>query len=660
MKLSSIFYVLCCAAPLLATQLPVQATETTTKPSAAVAAAHLVQNAETEDMNHLQRDGVDIDFEIRPLGNDAMPTEGKLVDIRFRLRDATTGQPISGQVPGAWLDAAQSVPEGGDYQSQCKSRIGYYLKGRMGARPLIDFNSYYLLVLNQDASLTVIDPSISVGGITSTLSRIALKRAPMDWVASTDDKRLYVSMPNAGEVAVIDTNSFKVLTNIAAGPDPIRVALQPDQRYLWVGNDSRHAEQGGVTVIDTQSLERVKTLITGAGHHDITFSDDSRYAFVSNRDAGALTVFDVETLSQVAKINTGPHPLAVAFSPLSQAVYVSDGKDGTVTVVDARSLQVRKVIQIGRGIGPLRFSQNGRFGIVLNTMEDSATIIDAATDEVLHSVEVAAEPYQLVFTRSYAYIRGLASSKVSMISLLSLGEGKTPTVQSFEAGPAAPKLAGDLPIATSLAPAREDAAVFVVNPVDNSTYFYTEGMNAPMFSYLNRGHAARAAKVIDRSLREVEPGVYSTRVKLPPAGQFDVALMLNQPELTHCFSTEVALDPALVQQLQKPKVEFMWDKPLIAGSPAKIRVQLTQGRDSQPLSGVADLRLRYFLAPSSRPREVEVLEVGKGLYEAKIELESTGAYYLHLASTSLGLGFNDLPYTSLRTQAATLKTAQSR
>ncbi|WP_417615435.1 cytochrome D1 domain-containing protein [Oceanisphaera sp.] len=660
MKLSSIFYVLCCATPLLMTQLQVHAAETTTESGAASDAPHHVRDTSTREEHHLQRDGVDIDFEIVPLGNDAIPTEGKLVDIRFRLRDATTGQPISGQVPGAWLDVAQSVPEGGDYQSQCKAKIGYYLKGRMGARPLIDFNSYYLMVLNQDASLTVIDPSISVGGITSTLSRIALKRAPMDWVVGTNDKRLYVSMPNAGEVAVIDTENFKVLTNIAAGPEPVRVALQPDQRYLWVGNDSRHQELGGVTVIDTQSLEPLKTLITGAGHHDITFSDDSRHAFVSNRDAGTLTVFDVATLTEVAKINTGPHPLAVAFSPLSQAVYVSDGKEGTVTVVDARSLQVRKVIQAGQGIGPLRFSQDGRFGIVLNTMEDNATIIDAATDEVLHSVEVAAEPYQLVFTRSYAYIRGLASSRVSMINLLSLGAGKTPTVQSFEAGPAAPKLAGNLPLATSLAPAREDAAVFVVNPVDNSTYFYTEGMNAPMFSYLNRGHAARAAKVIDRSLRELEPGVYSTKVKLPAAGKFDVALMLNQPELTHCFTAEVATDTALVQRLQKPQVEFLWDKPLVAGMPVKMRLRLTRGRESQPVSGVEDLRIRYFQAPSSQPREVEALEIGDGIYEAQVALESAGAYYLHVAAASLGLGFNDLPYTSLRTQPRVVATEQVR
>ena len=115
---------------------------------------------------------------------------------------------------------------------------------------------------------------------------------------------------------------------------------------------------------------------------------------------------------------------------------------------------------------------------------------------------MAAEPYQLTFTKAYAYVRGLASPKVTMINLSSLGEGRSPIVQGFEAGPAAPRQAGDLPLAQGLSVSRDDNSVFVVNPVDNTTYFYAEGMNAPMSGYNNRGHQARAAIVIDRSLRE--------------------------------------------------------------------------------------------------------------------------------------------------------------
>ncbi len=57
-----------------------------------------------------------------------------------------------------------------------------------------------------------------------------------DWVGSADRMRLYVTMPRAGRVAVVDTDSFKIVANVEAGSYPVRVALQPDRRYVRVGN----------------------------------------------------------------------------------------------------------------------------------------------------------------------------------------------------------------------------------------------------------------------------------------------------------------------------------------------------------------------------------------------------------------------------------------
>ena len=621
---------------------------------AMLAAAANAADKSADSPNRLVRDGVAIEFEARPLGSDGVLTEGMFADVRLRITDATTGQPLPGQVPGAWLD--QALPEG--RADQCKVRIGTYLKGVLSARPLVDLNSYYLVVMNKDSALTVIDPVTSVGGITSTLTRIALKRPPMDWAASADDRLLYVSMPSAGEVAVVDTSEFKVLGNLPAGPEPVRVVLQPDGRYLWVGNNARRGEEGGVTVIDTQTRKTVATFATGGGHHEIAFSADSRHAFVSSREAGRVTVVDAASLKRVQDIETGPSPLSLAVSPLSGALYVSDGKAGSITVIDARSLKVRKVIEAGRGLGPLRFTQDGRFGLALNSLDDEVLVLDAGSDEIVQRAEITAEPYQLVFTRNYAYVRGLASPKVSMINLESLGKGMQLIVQAFEAGPAAPKLAGDLPLADSLSQARDEGAVFVVNPVDNTTYFYMEGMNAPMTGYLNRGHASRAARVIDRSMREVEPGLFSSRVKLPAPGRFDLAVMLNQPKIAHCFSAEVQPNQALAAQRSKPRVEFLIDPMQVTvGATAQLRFRILQGSADQPKAGVADLRVRYFQAPASRPREVAAVEVGEGVYEAPIELSQAGAYYLHVGSASLGMRFGSQPYASLRAVAAQARTS---
>lgn len=608
-----------------------------------------------EQRQRLVRDGVAIEFEALGLSPGGALLEGGQAELRFHLRDATSGQPLSGMNPGAWMDQAQLLSEREGRTLDCKARIGIYLKGVMGARPLLDLNGYFLLVMNQDPSITVIDPSISVGGITSTFTRIPLKRMPMDWVTTRNERRLYVSLPDAGEVAVIDTDAFKVIDHIPAGRKPMRVALQPDGRYLWVGDDA-----GGVSVIDTRSMALAASLPGGQGHHEIAFSDDSRYAFVSNRDSGNLSIYDVAGLAHLTDLDTGSQPLAVAYSPLSQAVYVTDGRSGEISVIDARNHQLRSRIQTRQGIGPMRFSADGRYGLVLNTLEDKALVIDASNDQLLHEIEVSPEPYQLIFSRAYAYIRGLASPKVSIISLSSLGQGKQPAVHEFDAGPAAPKLAGALPLADSMVRVREDSSVFVVNPVDNTTYFHMEGMNAPMSGYLNRGHTSRAALVVDRSLREVEPGVFASRVTLPAAGEFDVAFMLNQPRLTHCFSTTVKANPALSKVRNQAQVDFLPEPAeLVAGQPVSVRFRILRGVDGEPWAGIRDVQLRYFLAPTSRPLQSPATEVEEGLYEAQLELSQPGAWYLHVLSPSVGLNGTERAYTSLRVAPATEKTTQA-
>jgi len=596
----------------------------------------------------LVRDGVAIDFEARPAAGGSELVEGGLADIRFRISDARSGKALSGLAPGAWLDLAQVIAGQNGEQKECKDKIALYLKGVVGVRPMVDLNSYYLLVLNKDASITVVDPLMSVAGVTSTLTRIMLKRPPVDWVKSADGKHLFVSMPIAGQVAVVDAANFKVVRDVDAGAEPVRVALQPDGRYLWVGNNSRDPNKSGVTVIDAQTFNPVKSFATGKGHHEIAFSEDSRHAFVTNRDSGTVSVFDVAKLQKLQDVATGPRPISVAQSALSKAIYVADGEAGTISVIDAQSLKPRKLIQAKRGLGPVRFTLDGRYAFALNTLENTATVVDAGSDEVVHDIQVAAEPYQVTFTKTFAYVRGLATEHVTMVNLGSLGKGREPTLQSFAAGPEAPKLAGDLPLASSLAARNDESSVFVVNPVNNTTYFYMEGMNAPMAGYLNRGHTARAVTVVDRAMRQDEPGVFTTQAVMPAAGRFDVAFMLDRPQVLHCFSAEVKPGQATDAKLAIPRLEFL-PAPVTVQAPSKatVRFRLVQGRKDEARTGVTDLRVRYFLAPGGRRLDAAVREVGDGVYEAKIDVAETGAYYVHVDSAALK-DDRDRPYLTLR------------
>jgi len=598
------------------------------------------------------REGIVMEFSAAPAQESAIRElmEGELVDLRFKLTDEASGQPLRGNNPGAWLDIGTVIQgKPGTEVKSCKEKVALYMRGIVGLRPMLDLNSYYVVVLNRDASISILDPLVSLAKATSTLARIQIARPGADWVKSADGKRIYVSMPLAGQVAVIDGDTFKVLASIDAGRNPTRVFLQPDGRYLWVGNDAKVPGASGVTVIDTVSLKLVKTLPTGTGHHEIAVSEDNRIAFVTNRDSGTVSLIDVRGLKLLREIKVGGVPMSVGYSALSRAAYVADGKQGAVSVLAGQDFQPVKRIAMRPGLGPLRFTPDGRYVFVVNTSENLVHVIDVSSNELVHDIAVSGQPFQVAFTRAYAYVRALASERVSMINLLSLGAGKKPIVQSFAAGAVPPKVGGELPLADSIAPALGDAAVLVVNPADNTVYYYMEGMNAPMGSYQSRGASARAVTVIDRSLKETEPGVYSSKVRIPVAGRYDVAFLLESPRLVNCFSLEAKENPLLAAQRRSIVVEFLTQNrevPLGAIVPVRFTVKTEGG---EPQAGLTDVRVLSFLVPGQRRNETIAREVESGVYETAIKIEEHGAYSIHVASRQLNKEFKDLASFSVRT-----------
>ena len=62
----------------------------------------------------------------------------------------------------------------GERPMSCKDRVATYLQGIVGVRPMIDLNSHFLLVLNRDPSISVIDPVVGITGITNLFAQINL------------------------------------------------------------------------------------------------------------------------------------------------------------------------------------------------------------------------------------------------------------------------------------------------------------------------------------------------------------------------------------------------------------------------------------------------------------------------------------------------------
>ena len=128
----------------------------------------------------IQRKGMNVEFTARPLRPGAEPQdvmEGEFADIEFRITGAENGEPLQSVYPGVWIDLIQTAAgQQKGVSLDCRHRVSQYLQGMVGRRPMIDLNSYYVMVLNQDASISVIDPVVGITGITSLYANIPLKR----------------------------------------------------------------------------------------------------------------------------------------------------------------------------------------------------------------------------------------------------------------------------------------------------------------------------------------------------------------------------------------------------------------------------------------------------------------------------------------------------
>jgi DNA-binding beta-propeller fold protein YncE len=611
-------------------------------PALLVLAAAVPSRGQTASQK-IVAEGLAIELSVQPLEGVSGPLrEGQPARVRLAITDTLSGTPMSRLYPGAWMDRIDDPAAG--KQDDCQTKIASFVGGSLFARPELDLNAYYVVTLNADATLSVVDPLFGYGN-SKLLAMVFLASPGEDWALSADGNRLFVSMPATGKVAVVDTASWKVVREIAAGPQPRRLGLQPDGHYLWV------ARQGGVSVLDAEAPRKVADLATGAGSHDLAFSDDSRFAFVTNEAAETVSVLDAAALAKVRDVRLGDRPVSIAWSSQAKRAYVAGSRLGTVAVIDAGRAEPVARIAVGPGLGRIRFAPDGRLAFVVQPPKNAVHILDAASNRRIQTAEVEAEPDQVTFSDELAYVRHRGSEAVLMIPLKAVGEpGRLVPVVDFPGGQHPP---GRMPLPTpadGIVQAPGHPSVLVANAEDQVIYYYKEGMAAPMGHFSDYGKVPRAVLVVDRSLREVRPGVYETLAQMGPAGRYQLALLIDSPKVVHCFPLTVAEDPAAAAARKPPlAVEVLvdHDRRPAAGEDVAVRLKITDSRSGAPHKGLRDVQVLTFLTPGVWQQRQWADEVGEGLYEIHFRPPEAGLYFIFVEVSSQGLGFQSSPFASL-------------
>jgi DNA-binding beta-propeller fold protein YncE len=607
--------------------------------------------------DRIVREGIAIDVTVDPIeavdpikANGAKTLrEGDEAVFRFHITDTATGTPLSGLAPAAWLNLVAPRVEDA---AGCQDKVKEILSGSALAKPEIDLTSYQVLALNEDSTVTVVDPFFGFGS-TKLLAMLFLDSPGEDWVLSADSKRLFITLPATHHLAVADTTAWKVTATLDTGARPRRVAFQPDQGYIWV------TWEKGVDVFDPQSLKRVARIPTGRGGlegHEIAFSGDSRFAFITNRADGAVSVIDVRRLAKIRDLRTGPEPVSVAWSSLGAAAWVSH-LDGSLVAIDGEKAEPLARVQAEPGLGQIAFAPGGRYGFVVNPRADKVHILDASRNRLVQTAKVEKEPDEVTFSSELAYIRHRRSETVLMIPLGAVGEeGNAVSVVDFPGGQKAFGEGAGPVAAAGIVQAPGARAVLVAHPADRTVYYYKEGMAAPMGSFANYSRQPRAVLVVDRSLRERSPGTYETIARLRHPGHYDLAFFLDAPRVVDCLSLAVDPDPEKAKERRAalpPKVEYLTaERTARAGQPFILRLRILDPVTEEPRKDVHDVTLLGFAPPGARQSRQPAAQVEPGIYQAALVPDGPGTYYVYVESLSQGLEFRGSPPLTLNVQAS--------
>jgi YVTN family beta-propeller protein len=175
--------------------------------------------------------------------------------------------------------------------------------------------------------------------------RIPLGKTPSHITFAADNKTVFVTLQDSGELAAIDLATQTVLWKISVGNAPAGLWMTPGDKYLLVGMTG----EDDVVVVDPHTKQIVKRIKTGRGAHNFRNLDDGKHIVVSNRVESTISILDYTTLTKVDDI-TGllPGPDDMELSADKKTLWVTFRFARHVGVIDLASRKLIDTIHVGR------------------------------------------------------------------------------------------------------------------------------------------------------------------------------------------------------------------------------------------------------------------------------------------------------------------------
>lgn len=591
-------------------------------------------------------DGVEVSFRL-----DSSPEREEAI-AAFQLKDVKSGKPIANIRPLAWMALkSRGAPDPVSDGKACRRKIATFLKGHFSTAPDLDMNSYTIWALNDDQTISVINPQIAFSK-TKLKHLIALPGRASDWAVHPKSSHVFVLLPLHKMLLAIDAKNYQIASQLKLPASPHRLLVSPDGRKVFVSSEKDHS----LTVVDARTLRILRSVPLGKGRHDLAFSRDGKSLLITNTGSRWMADIDAQSgmLKQRIRVPTGIQ--TVVTNPTKDEIYLLESETGMLRMLGS-NFKLTKAFRLSPDVTSIGVDPSGRWIFALNRRSgkisacdrDSADI-SASKRMLIHELGGLPSPSAVVFTRSFAYIHDSMNNTVGTVDLRNIAVGQSPVLKRFQAGrPSRPTKDTFSAKHRPISPNPEGNGVIVASASDRTLYFHTDGMTSPAMSHTNYGHKPRSVAFVDHSLRETAPGIFETSVKAPIPGDYSVAILVPGSQVSKCLNWTVQDTETPRRPASRPKLRFapQFDsQPLKLGIPVNMDFTLAGENGSPPVpAGKIVVLLVQF--PNGARWTLTPTELKPGVFRVKFKPTRLGEYKFLVGVPALSIGLNQFPPTAL-------------
>jgi DNA-binding beta-propeller fold protein YncE len=172
-----------------------------------------------------------------------------------------------------------------------------------------------------------------------------------------DLKRLYITDGDAGDVKVVDSVNYAVLSSVKLLEDADSIGYDPATKYLYIDNGGGdvHQTYSMLSVVDTTAGKKVADIkIDGDTLEAMALEKGSPRIYVNNKAKNQVDVIDREKRTLIASwpVTKAKTNVAMAYDEANHRLFIAC-RSGGIVVLDTQTGKEIAVLPITKGVDDL-------------------------------------------------------------------------------------------------------------------------------------------------------------------------------------------------------------------------------------------------------------------------------------------------------------------